>query len=142
MEGALEDVVEAGFVAVQEAELGLGGERSEAGSDAGELAAGLGELCGDGIIHESCFDGPSAALTPESGDHFLDEAVLDGIGGAEAFHKTGREGVETLAGLRFKDDAAGKEPVADSVGGRALFSGRGNGPPGPGAVGARGKNSP
>jgi hypothetical protein len=142
MEGALEDPVEARFVAVQQPELGLGGQRGEAGSDAGELAARFRRLGGDGVVHELCFDGPSAALTPQSGYHFLDETALDGIGGIEAFGKAGREGIEALAGLGFKDNTACKKPVADGVCGRALFPGRGNRPLGPGAIGAGGKNSP
>ncbi len=64
MECPLENAVEARFVAVEEAELGLGGEGGKGLGDLGSLA-GFGVLGGDGIVHEFRFNGPGAALTPE-----------------------------------------------------------------------------
>lgn len=117
MEGALEDAVEAGLVAVGELDTGLAAGAGKGGGDAGDLGAGrigIG-LRGHGGIDEAGFDGPGAALAPERGDHFLDEAEFDGVGGSEADEEIGKDGVEALARLVIEDDAHGEQPMADVV---------------------------
>jgi len=116
VEGALEHAVEAGFIAMQEAQRGLAGELGEGGGEAGELVAVRGgRLAGDRGIHDSGFQCPGAALAPEGGDHLLDHAQLNAVGRAEAVEILGQEGVKALAGFVFEDNALGQETVAQSV---------------------------
>ena len=104
-EGALADVVEAGLIAMQEAELGCGGEVGESAGNAGDLVVGL--VGGHGVFVETGFDGPGAAQAPEGGDHFLDDAELDVVDGAVALDVLVEEDVEVLAALVGQDDAVG-----------------------------------
>jgi hypothetical protein len=59
VEGAVVHPVEAAFVAVEEVELGLGGELGEGGVHAGELAAG--GLLLYGVFEDFGFEGPGSA---------------------------------------------------------------------------------
>jgi hypothetical protein len=97
---------------MQEAEVGCGGQVGESGGNAADFVA-----------VEAGFDGPGAAHAPEGGGHFLDDAELDAVDGAEALDVLVEEGVEVLAGLVGQDDAPGERAVADGVVGRSLFSG-------------------
>ena len=63
------------------------------------------------------------AQAPEGGGHFLDDAELDVVEGAEAVDVLSEEGVEVPAGLVGQNDALGEKAVADGVGGRSWFSG-------------------
>ncbi len=137
----MEDAVEARFVAVEEAELGLGRQGGKGLGDLRSLAE-FGVLGGDGIVHEFRFNGPGAALTPEGRQHFLDKSDFDAVGGIEAFRETGREDVKALARFGFENDTTREQPVADGIGGRALLAGLGDRPLGPCSVGARGHFSP
>ena len=125
LEGALADVVEAGLIAMQEGEVGCGGQVGESAGDAADLVAGLAGV--DGVVEEVGFDGPGAAHAPEGGGHFLDDAELDVVDGAVAVEVLAHEDVEVLAGLVFQDDAPGELAVSDGVEGRSLFSGGSNG---------------
>jgi hypothetical protein len=88
LEGALADVVEAGLIAMQEGELGRGGQIGESGGQAVDFVAGLAGV--DGVVVEAGFDGPGAAQSPEGGDHFLDHAEFDVVGGAVAVDVLGQ----------------------------------------------------
>jgi hypothetical protein len=63
LEGALAHVVEAGLIAMQEGELGCGGQVGESGGQAADFVAG--RLGVDGVRVEAGFGGPGAAQTPE-----------------------------------------------------------------------------
>ena len=119
LEGALADVVEAGLIAMQEGEVGCGGQVGESAGNAADCVAGLAGM--DGVVVEAGFDGPGAAHAPEGGGHFLDDAEFDVVGGAVAVDVLGQEDVEVLAGLGAQDDALGEKAVADGVEGRSFF---------------------
>jgi len=112
-EGALIHVVEAGFVAVHEAECGGGGEGGEGSGDAADGVGG--EVGVDRIVEEAGFDGPAAALAPEGGGHFLDEGHLDIVSRLEAFDVLSHDGLKGVGGFGLKDDAAREESVAAGV---------------------------
>ena len=105
LESALADVVETGLIAMQEGELGRGGQVGESAGNAADLVAGLAGV--DGLVVEAGFNGPGAAHAPEGGGHFLDDAELDVVGGAVAVEVLGQEDVEVLAALVGQDDAPG-----------------------------------
>jgi hypothetical protein len=84
-------------------------------------------LGGNRVIHEAGFDGPSAALAPKCGEHLLDQAELDAIGGSEARDELGVHGIKALARFAIEDNTPGHQAVAGGVPGRAAFSGRGGG---------------
>jgi hypothetical protein len=133
VEGALVDAMEAGFVAVHEAEAGMSGGVGEDGGHAVDFVAG--GLSFGVVFIDAEFEGPGAAHAPVGRCHFLDETELEVIGGLEAFEVLGEEGFE--GGLRFvfHDDAAGQEAVAGGVLGRAAFSFGGSRSTRAGAVG-------
>ena len=113
VEGALEHAVEAGFLALQEVQLRLGGEGGEAGGEAVEsIAGGLG---GDGPVEAAGLDGPGAAHAPVGGDHFLDEAVLDGVDGVEAGGELIVDEAEGLGAFAVEADASGEQTVGERV---------------------------
>jgi hypothetical protein len=135
-QGALVHAVQAGFIAVDEAD-GLGrGEIFKGGGEAADfVGAGL-------VIHvvleHAGFDGPGAAHAPVGTDHLLDEAELDAIGGPEAVQVEVEEGFEAFAFLVLEDDAAGEQAMAQGVlSGTALAFGRDRAV-GAGAIGAGG----
>jgi hypothetical protein len=138
-EGAPADVVEAGLIAMQEGEVGCGGQVGESAGNAADCVAGLAGV--DGVVVEAGFDGPDAAHAPEGGGHFLDDAELDVVGGAVAVDVLGHEDVEVLARLVGQNDALGEKAVADGVEGRSLFSRGRGGALRAGTVGAGGKDS-
>jgi len=105
-EGALVHAVEAGFIAVDEADGLGGGEILKGGGEAADfIGAGL-------VIHvvleHAGFDGPGAAHAPVGTYHLLDEADLDAVGGLEALRVKVDEGVEAFAFLGLEDDALGE----------------------------------
>jgi len=129
-EGSLEHDVEAGFVAVEDLQLPAVGEAYERACEGG--VAGVGdivvgflpfELLIDSFVGEAGFDAPRAALAPERGGHFLDEAGLDGVGWGEALAEGGEEALEILVGLVCEHDACGEEAVSNCVLGRAGLTG-------------------
>jgi hypothetical protein len=79
-DAAVEDAVEAGFVAVDEVELGGGGEGREAGGEAHVVVPG--GLLGEAGVEELGFDGPDAARAPLGEGHLLDDGGFDFGGGA------------------------------------------------------------
>jgi hypothetical protein len=87
-----------------------------------------------GIEHAG-FDGPSAALAPAGGGHFLDQAELDFIDGTEVVDMLLQEILEILALFVFKDDAVGAEAVNDRVFRGTELAGRRGRPFREGAVG-------
>ena len=124
VEGALVDAMEAGFIAIYEAEAGMGGGIGEGGGHAVDFVAGG---LGFGVVlKDAGFKGPGAAHAPVGSGHFLDETELEAIFGLEAVEVLGKEGFEGGARFVFHDDAAGQEAVAGSVLGGAAFPFRGS----------------
>ncbi len=97
------------------------------------LADGLG---GDLIVHHAGFDGPRSPHPPVGSDYFLDHAVLDTVGGLEAFEVHDHESVEGVAGLTIDGEAPGEQAVTLRILRRTLFSERGGRPTGASAIGA------
>jgi len=131
--------MEAAFVAVEEAELGLSGELGEGGVHAGELAAG--GLLLHGVFEHFGFEGPGAAESPVGGGEFLDEAVLEIVDRGEALEEDVAEGLEVAGGLIADEDLLGEQAVAGSVGGGAGLAFGGDGAGGAGGVGAIGSET-
>ena len=120
VEGALVDAMEAGFVAMHQAEAGVVGGVGDYGGHAVDFVAGG---LGFGVVFiDAELEGPGAAHAPVGSGHFLDETELEGIGGLEAVAVVGEEGFEGCLRLVFHDDAAGQEAMASGVLGRAAFS--------------------
>jgi hypothetical protein len=122
---ALEDALETRLIAVDQLQGRLGGYGGESIGETGQLVP-IGGLDRNRVIHETGFEGPGAALAPESGKHLLDQAQLDGIGGSEAREELGLEGIKGPARFVIKDNALGHEAVAGGVSGGPEFSGRGD----------------
>lgn len=139
VKAALVDGVKTGLVAMDEAELRQIGQSGKGGGDAAQLVSRL--LGVDGIIEEAGFHGPDAAEAPGGGDHLLDKAEFDAIGGREPSEMLMEEGFEALLRLVGEDEVLGEEPVADGVLGRAPLPLRSLGSQRAGAVGPRGKNA-
>ena len=135
LESAAVHAVEAGFVAVQERELGVRGELGKGVGDDGNLV--LVAFRGDGPIEQVGLDGPEPAETPERGGHLLDEAELDIVGRLELLDVFGKQDEEVGGGLVFEDYGFGEQAVADGVGGGTLLAFRGFGAVGALPVGAR-----
>ena len=126
-------------MAIEDGELGCGGQFGEGGGDAADFVAG--RLVVDGVGVQLGFDGPGAAQTPEGGDQFLDDAEFDIVDGAVELDVLVHEDVEAGLVLGGQDHALGEQAVADGVEGRGLFSGGCDGAARAGAVGAGRKNS-
>ena len=135
VEAALVDGVETGLVAMDEAELRRIGQVGKGGGDAAQLVFRL--LGADGVIEEAGFDGPDTAEAPGGGDHLLDKAELDAVGGREPSEMLIEQGFEALLRLVGKDEALGEEPVANGVLGRVPLTFRSLGSQRAGAVGPR-----
>ena len=133
MEGALIVEVEAGLVAVHEAEGGSGGEICEGVGQAIERVAG--RLGGGFIFEQTGFDGPGAAEAPVGGDHLLDHAELHAIGGLEAIEVVFQDGLEALGRFVVHDDLAGEQAMAEGVLRRTPFALGGDGTDGASAIG-------
>ena len=108
------DAVEAGLVAMEEGEVGGGGEAGEGGGEAAELVVVL-VLAGEAVFEEAAFDGPEAAHAPVGGGHFLDHPELDAVDGVEVLEVRGDQGVELGAGFAAHDDTIGEEAVAHGI---------------------------
>jgi len=135
MEGALVHHVNARFVAVEESEVGRGGEFAEGGGDAGRSAGGGVGV--EGLGHTGVLDAPGTADTPEGGGHILDHGALDAIDGHEALEVTGENGLETFERLAGKDDAVGEKAVLHGILRRAFLAFRSDRATGLASVGAR-----
>jgi len=138
VEGALVDAVEAGFVAVEEGEGLGGGHVFECGGEAVDFV-GAGVFGQEAVFEHAGFDCPGAAEAPVSGDHFFNEAVLDAIGGLEAFQMIVEDDVEGFLRFVIEHETAGEETVAERVFRRALFPLRRDRAAGAGAIGPRGE---
>ena len=138
MESALITKVETGLVAMQEGELGRGGQVTESLGDAGEFVGGVELL--DAVIEKPGLDGPGAAHAPIGGGHFLDHAEFDSIAGSEALDVLGQEVFKALPGFVAENDAIGEQAVAGGVGGGAAPAFRGGGSQRFRAVGAGREN--
>jgi hypothetical protein len=125
--------MEAGFVAVHQAEAGEGGGVGEDGGHAVDFFAG--RLSFGVVLKDASFEAPGAAHAPGGRCHFLDETELEAIGGLEAVEVLGQEGFEGGVRFVFHDDAGGQEAVAGGVLGRAAFSFGGSRSTRAGAVG-------
>ena len=103
-------------MAMEDGELGCGGQFGEGGGHAADFVAG--RLGVDGVGLQLGFDGPGAAQTPEGGDHVLDDAAFDVVDGVVELDVLVHEDVEAGAVLGGQDDALGEQAVADGVEGR------------------------
>ena len=124
VETALIDAVEAGLVAVEESEIGGGGETAEGGGKAAEVVGSF-VLAGETVLEQAALDGPEAAHAPVGGGHFLDHSEFDAIHRFEAIEVAGDQGVELGAGFATHDDAIGEQSMAQRIGRRAAFPLRG-----------------
>jgi len=122
VESALVHEMEAGFVAVEEAEIGRSGHVAESGGEAANLVSGRVGLFGQGVLEDAFLDSPGAAHAPIGGCHFLDQPELDAVDGPEALQMLGEKGFETGARLVLEDDAIGEEAVAKRVEGGTAFA--------------------
>ncbi|MDP2999593.1 MAG: hypothetical protein Q8N47_19035, partial [Bryobacterales bacterium] len=137
-EGAPDDVLEAGFVTLEEeVEVGiLAGQRSAGMEQALEVVGrGLG---GEFEVDSLAFDGPEAVETPSGGADFLDRGLLDGVARGDAVHVLADQFLEALARLLLDDGGFGKLVVKEGLGGGAELAVRGFGAAGEGSVGAGG----
>lgn len=140
MECALIDEVEARFVAVHEAKGWLGGESPKClGHTVQPVAGGLG---GDLVLEHAGLESPSTAQAPEGGDHLLDHAEFDAIGGIEASKVLVQQGLESFGRFILHQGAAGEEAVAQGVLGRPLFALPSSRTPRAGAVGPGRQSAP
>ena len=123
MQGALVDHVEAGFVTMDQREGGGLGQGLEGeGNTAQGVGGGIG-LGGRGAEHVG-LDGPGAACAPAGGDHLLDYAEFEAVGGLETIGVLRHEGPKRLGRLVIKDQAAGQKAVAPGIlGGTELADG-------------------
>ena len=94
VEGTLVHHVEAGFVAMEEGEIGGRCEFAESGGDARAVVTGGREV--DLTGQEIVFDGPGTAQAPVRGGHLLDHGALDDVEGAESVQVFLEEGFEAL----------------------------------------------
>lgn len=116
VEGALKHEVEAGFVTVEEVEAGVCGDLGVGGGEAVEVVTGVFDAL---VVEEAGLDGPGAAHAPAGGDHFLDEAQLDAVGGRKAADVLAEERFEVLRRFAFHEHDAGEKAVAERVHRRA-----------------------
>jgi hypothetical protein len=128
--------MESAFIAVEQAELGLGGELGEGGVHAGELAAG--GLFLHRVFEHFGFEGPGAAETPVGRGEFLDEAVFEIVDGGEALEEDVAEGFEVVGRLVADEDLFGEEILASGNGDGAGLAFGGDRAGGTGGVGAIG----
>ncbi len=137
-EGAPDDVLEAGFLTLE--------EEVEVGILAGQRAAGVEqalEVVGRGLggefeVDGLAFDCPQAIETPGGGADFLDGGLLDGVARGEAQHVLADQLLEAFRRLLFDDGGFGKPVVKEGLGGGAELAFLGFGAAGAGAVVAGG----
>jgi len=123
-EGALVHVVDARLITAEEGKAGLGGELRLGGSETGN-GSGEGTVVG-GVADDAGFDGPAAAHAPGVRGHFLDERLLDGVGGLELEEEGVEEGLEGFGVLGVEHGGAGEETVVGGVGGGTGLAFRGD----------------
>jgi hypothetical protein len=133
---ALKDLVEALLVTVNEVEVRLRGSDCEGIGETGRLV-GIGGPGGNRVIRDTGLDCPQAALAPNGGEHLLDHAELDAVGGTEALDEVGEEGIEILARFALQEKALGQQAAADGIPRRTALFGRSDRPPGAGSIGSR-----
>jgi hypothetical protein len=106
VEGAPNDVLEAGFLALEE-EVGVfAGEGAAGPGQALEAVAGRlgGEFEVDGFV----LDGAEAVETPGGGADFLDRGLFDGVARGEAQHVLPDQLPEAFERLVFEDGNFGE----------------------------------
>lgn len=139
MEGSLIGEVEAGLVAVHEAEGMFPGEILECRRHAIQPVTGF--LGRDLLLEHAGFEGPGAAQAPVRRDHFLNHAEFHAIGGSKAFQVLLQEGIESFGRFILQEGAAGEQAMSDSVLRRPQLPCLGDRTPGTGAVGPGRLNS-
>jgi hypothetical protein len=131
----LNDVVEAGFVVVEEEEVWtVAGQRVEGSDDALQVVGRT--LGGDLEVEGLALYGPEAADAPGGGTHILDGGLLDGVARGDALDVLAKQVFKAGAGLALEDGGAGQQAVADGVTGGPAFAGGGFGAARARAVGA------
>lgn len=134
-QGALNDVVEAGFVAVEEQEVGMVVGQGVEGIDGALQLVGR-VLGGDFEVEGPALHAPEPAEAPGGGAHLLDGLVLDRIARADAPDVALEHVLEAVVGFVGENDGPREQAVAERVPRGAIFAfGRG-GAAGAGAVGA------
>jgi hypothetical protein len=135
-EGDADDVLEAGFVTLEEeVEVGiLAGQRATGVEQALEVVGG--RLGGEFEVDGLALDGPQAVETLGGGADLLDRGRLDGVARRDAQHVLADQFLEALTRLLFDDGGFGKLVVKEGLGGGAEFAVLGLGAAGEGSVGA------
>jgi hypothetical protein len=133
-EGAPNDVLEAGFVTLEE-EVGILAGHDVAGMDQALEVVG-GRLGGEFEVDGFAFDGPEAVETPGGGADFLDCVLLDGVARGDAQHVLADQFLQAFARLFLEDGGFGKLVVTEGLGGGAVLAVLGVGAAGASAVGA------
>jgi len=111
-------------------ESGIGGDVMALGVEIREvvrLSEPGGRGNGDSGLHHLLFETPEAALLPFVDGELVDEVELSSVSGLEIFDIGLEVVVEDSAGLSGEQDRGGAESVREGIGGRAPFSGFGNG---------------
>ena len=107
-------VVDAGFVAAEEQELGaVAGQRVERASGALQFA-GRG-LAGDFKVEGFALEGPEAAPAPDGGAHLFNGDFLGGVPRGEVFGVLTKHFVEAGAGFVFKNGGSGEQAVTERI---------------------------
>jgi hypothetical protein len=137
-EGAPDDVLEAGFVTLEEeVEVGiLAGQRAAGMEEALEVVGG--RLVGEFEVDGFTLEGPEAVETPGGGADFLDRGVFDGVARGDVQHVLADQFLEALTRLLFEDCGFGKQVVREGFDGGAELALLGFGAAGVGSVGAGG----
>jgi hypothetical protein len=127
--------VEAGFVAVEEQEVGMVAGQGVEGVDGAFQLVGRvlgGELEVEGLALHA----PQAAQAPGGGAHLLDGFVLDRVAGTDTPDMALEHFLESVVGFVGENDGAGKQSVAERVLRGAASAFRCRGAAGARAVGA------
>ena len=132
-EGALIGALEAGFVAIQDAEFVGIGEASKGEFQALQLIDGF--LAADAGIEHAGFDGHGAAETPEGAGDIFHHAFFNCILGLEKFAVGIEHEIKQIAGFILDDNAARKKAMAHGSERRAALALRGFGSAREGSIG-------
>jgi len=97
----MKSVVDAGFVAAEEEELGA-------------VAVGRG-LAGEIEVEGIALQGPDAAPAPDGGAHLFNGVCLGGVPRGEVLDVLTKHFVEAAAGFVFKNGGSGEQAVTERV---------------------------
>ncbi|MDP2996612.1 MAG: hypothetical protein Q8N47_03925 [Bryobacterales bacterium] len=110
----MKSIVDAGFVAVEEEELGaVAGQRVERVGGALEFV-GRG-LPGEIKVEGFALQGPDAANAPDGGAHLFNGGFLGGVPRGEVLDVLTKHLVEAAAGFVFKNGGSGEQAVTERI---------------------------